>query len=53
MQGLGAFGSDFYWSSSEYSSGSAWRQNFDSGTLFILTKHSSCRVRAVRAFNIE
>ena len=39
-----------YWSSAEYSSAEAWRQNFFYGRQFKYLKTSKCNVRAVRAF---
>ena len=50
LQGLGAFGSDYYWSSSESSSGSAWLQRFYGGYQGDGGKDYWNRVRAVRAF---
>jgi len=47
---IGGFASDYYWSSSEYSSNAAWAQSFNSGTKFNTTKYYNYRVRAVRAF---
>lgn len=46
-----AFGSEIYWSSSEYSSTFAWRQNYHSsypGLQNDINKAGSCRARAVR-----
>jgi type II secretory pathway pseudopilin PulG len=40
----------YYWSSSEYSSNSAWFVNFSTGPTNVLSKDYSLRVRAVRAF---
>jgi len=39
-----------YWSSSEYSSLSAWFQSFSNGNQASLNKYNACLVRAVRAF---
>lgn len=49
--GLGSFASDHYsyWSSSEYSASSAWRQYF-SGYQGYNDRIGACRVRPVRAF---
>ena len=43
---------DFYWSSSEYSSGAygAWRQYFDKGGQYYNYRDGSNRIRAIRAF---
>ncbi len=42
---------DYYWSSTEGSTGSAWRQNFaDSNQKFYYHKYSRSRLRAVRRF---
>ncbi|MDR1930387.1 MAG: hypothetical protein LBQ44_07125, partial [Treponema sp.] len=49
-KGLGNFSSDDYWSSSEYSSGSAWDQRFSDGPQSGLNKTYTDSVRAVRAF---
>ncbi len=49
-QGLASFAADHYWSSSQYNSSNAWRQNFANGTQANLAKSDSYRVRAVRAF---
>jgi len=48
--GGSAFASDYYWSSTEVSIGSAWRYSFADGTLGTYNKSSAHRVRAVRAF---
>lgn len=43
--------SDYYWSSTEGSDGSAWRQNFqDSKQKYYYHKYSRSRVRAIRRF---
>jgi hypothetical protein len=48
---LGSFGDDWYWSSSEYSSGRAWTQSFKSGSQNDYhMKIQEASVRAVRAF---
>lgn len=49
--GVGGFAGNYYWSSSEDGSLSAWNQNFTNGYQFYSNKDSSIRrVRAVRAF---
>jgi len=48
--GLGGFADDWYWSSSECSSGNAWEQSFDNGYQNSGSKYYNGRVRAVRAF---
>ena len=48
--GLSSFSSDFYWSSSEYSYGSAWLQDFRNGTKSANVKFGKLDVRAVRSF---
>ena len=40
----------YYWSSTEYSAGSAWNQNFDGGSQDDDYKSNEWRVRPVRAF---
>ena len=50
MKGLGGFADDYYWSSSEYDNGSAWRQSFIIGNQNYYSKNYNYRVRAVRAF---
>ena len=47
---LGGFQPSFYWSSSEVTAGSAWRQMFDAGALGSLSKTSAAYVRPIRAF---
>lgn len=49
-QGLGSFANDFYWSSSEGSAATAWRQNFSSGNQPYIDRYYELRVRPVRAF---
>ena len=49
VSGFTAF-SDFYWSSSDYSSNSAWGQFLNSGSWTDRNKSYANRVRAVRAF---
>lgn len=51
-QGLGSFADDGYgyWSSSEYSAGNAWTQNFSSGNQYSLYRSDVSRVRPIRAF---
>jgi hypothetical protein len=50
IPGFTAFGNHFYWSSSDYSSNSAWGQFLNSGSWTDLNKSYANRVRAVRAF---
>jgi hypothetical protein len=40
----------YYWSSTEYDSGSAWYFNFSNAATFFISKSDSLYVRAVRAF---
>lgn len=47
---IGVFGSEYYWSSTELSSISAWCVNFSNGTQLNLNKNLPYGVRAVRAF---
>ena len=47
---VGNFKSDYYWSSTEFSSISAWSQNFFNGSQFNLNKSLPYNVRAIRAF---
>jgi len=47
---VGDFVSIFYWSSSEYGNSGAWIQSFYDGSQNDGGKHSTCYVRAVRAF---
>ena len=49
---IGGFTGDEYWSSTEYSSNLAWRQNFfiGNGNQGVLNKVNTFSVRAVRAF---
>ncbi len=49
-KGLGGFRSVYYWSSSEYSSYSAWLQYFYDANQYFDYKDYDFRVRAVRAF---
>ena len=50
-EGLGGFGSEWYWSSSESNSYVTWLQNFDDGRQgYYTAKLGEWRVRAVRAF---
>ena len=49
-KGLGGFGNNFYWSSSQYSSNYAWYQYFTSGGRGGNFKHGTYSVRAIRAF---
>jgi hypothetical protein len=48
--GIGGFADDRYWSSSESSSTTAWRQNFANGSQYSYSKANNVRIRAVRAF---
>ncbi len=50
VAGVGDFANSNYWSSSEFSAGGAWPQDFNGGNQTINTKDSSGWVRAVRAF---
>jgi len=55
LKGLGGFDTSgdtgLYWSSSEYETGYAWFQNFNSGfQANAIGNDTPCRVRAVRAF---
>jgi hypothetical protein len=47
---IGGFASNYYWSSSEYSSIYAWKQYFNSGFQWYFNKYDTGYVRAVRAF---
>jgi hypothetical protein len=47
---VGGFSTGNYWSSSEHAEGSAWYQNFSSGSYPAAGKESSYFVRVVRAF---
>jgi hypothetical protein len=47
---VGGFGTGYYWSSSEYNSGHAWYQNFNTGTQGYNGKAGQSSVRAVRTF---
>lgn len=47
---VGNFNSDYYWSSTEFSSISAWCQDFNSGVVTNTVKSFPFGVRAVRAF---
>lgn len=46
----GGFISDFYWSSSEYSSSQAWNRRFISSGEYVAYKNHNKRVRAIRDF---
>jgi Protein of unknown function (DUF1566) len=46
-----SFAADYYWSSSEYSAGSAWGQNFSNGSQSYNYKGNDLYVRPVRAFS--
>ena len=43
-----AFATNNYWSSSEYSSNNAWKQNFNNGNQNNNNKNNTNKVRAVR-----
>ena len=47
---VGGFANDYYWSSSESRSSSAWLQLFSSGDQASISKSNTLPVRAVRAF---
>jgi hypothetical protein len=47
---IGGFKDDYYWSSTEFSSLSAWSQNFSNGSQYNLNKSLPYGVRAIRAF---
>jgi len=47
---IGGFADNYYWSSTENNSGSAWVQLFDGGIQNYDAKGNECNVRAVRAF---
>ena len=49
-RGLGSFADGYYWSSSQFNFGFAWRQNFANGVQFNWDKADRYMVRAVRAF---
>jgi TolB-like protein len=50
-RGLGGFGNDYYWSSSQYSNKETWNQSFSSGHQYNGSyKSFPTSVRAVRAF---
>ena len=46
---IGGFANDYYWSSTEYTSDSAWGQYFGNGRQIYGDKYGKCNVRAVRA----
>jgi hypothetical protein len=50
LQGLGGFGGDWYWSSSQYNPSFAWAVNFGDGYVDVSSKDYTTQVRAVRAF---
>jgi hypothetical protein len=50
LEGVGGFGDDYYWSSSEGIAGLAWYQYFFIGYQGSYYKYFPYRVRAVRAF---
>ena len=47
---VGGFASAYYWSSTEDDSATAWIQYFDNGFQIDVSKNTTFRVRAVRAF---
>ena len=47
---IGNFATGFYWSSTEYVSSDAWKQDFDDGDQVNLYKYYTGFVRSVRAF---
>jgi hypothetical protein len=47
---VGDFANNYYWSSTEYGSSSAWLQNFDNGNQYSDGKLDTSPVRSVRAF---
>jgi len=50
VQGLGAFLTTYYWSSSQVSADGTWSQGFSDGIQYYDYKGNTNRVRAVRAF---
>jgi len=50
IQGHGNFAADYYWTSTENGSISAWHQDFQNGEQTIILKNSTVHVRAARAF---
>ncbi len=50
LNGIGGFTENLYWSSSEHSSLSSWRQSFSSGGQNSSNKSNHLSIRAVRAF---
>jgi hypothetical protein len=50
LQGLGGFGGDWYWSSSQYGPFNAWLMSFIGGNVYYSSKINDDQVRAVRAF---
>ena len=47
---VGDFDDNYYWSSNEFSSVSAWCQNFSTGIQYNLNKNTPYGVRAIRSF---
>ncbi len=47
---IGGFSNSYYWSSSEFSSITAWSQDFSTGVQYNLNKSMPYGVRAIRAF---
>jgi len=50
QKGLGGFGNNYYWSSSQDSNSDAWQQWFSDGYQYRYGKVNTCSVRAIRAF---
>jgi hypothetical protein len=50
QKGLGGFSNNWYWTSSQFSNGGAWVQNFNNGSQSNFGKNNNCSVRAIRAF---
>jgi len=47
---IGNFSEGYYWSSTEFSSLTAWGQNFSDGVQYNLNKNLPYAIRAIRAF---
>jgi len=47
---VGGFANTIYWSSTEFSSVSAWGMNMAEGSFFNIRKNTPCAIRAIRAF---
>lgn len=50
LNGMGSFGSSYYWSSSENDADVAWKQSFSSGSQDDFYRDIDLRVRPIRAF---